>query len=240
MPMISPTVLLVAAAVLLLAGAGLLASQLRRGRPRDAASSVGAVLGGALVATAALLVWLASGAQATGPRPGESRVGADELGAALSGGVPALRPEERDAAAPDVGYARLDGRRATLADLRGRVVLVNLWATWCGPCVREMPDLARLADRYAGMGLTVVALSDETREIVGPFAEAHDVGAIVGLADLASLPPPFGRASDTRPVTVLIGRDGRIKAMVVGAQTYAAFEALVADELAPNVAMATR
>ena len=238
--MISPTVLLAAAAVLVLSGAGVLAAQLRRGRPRDAASVVGVVLGGALVGVAALLVWLASAAPTAGPRPGEARVGADGLGAALGGGLPALRPEERDAPAPDIGYARLDGRRATLSELRGRVVLVNLWATWCGPCVREMPDLARLADRYAGMGLTVVALSDEPRETVAPFADTHDVGAIVGLADLASLPPPFGRASDTRPVTVLIGRDGRIREMVVGAQSYAAFEALVADELAPNVAMATR
>lgn len=235
--MISPAVLLVAAAVLLLAGAALLVVQLRQGRPRDAAGAVGVVLGSALVGVAGLLVWLASSAPApgAGPRPGEPRVGPEGLGTAMTG-MPSLLPSERDAPAPDVRYTRLDGRTASLADLRGRVVLVNLWATWCGPCVREMPDLARLADRYAGMGLTVVALSDEPRETVAPFAEQHDVGAITGLADLGALPAPFGRASDTRPVTVLIGRDGRLKAMAVGAQSYAQFEALIADEIAPNVA----
>ncbi len=232
---ISPTLLLAAAAVLTLCGATFLAVLLRQGRPRDGAGIAGVALSGALLGTAALLVWLASAAPAPGPRPGEPRVGADGLGGAL-GGLPALREGEANAPAPEIAYTALDGTAKTLSALRGRVVLVNLWATWCGPCVREMPDLARLAARYDALGLTVVALSDEPADLVRPFAERTGTTALVGLADLGALPDPYARASSTRPVTFLIGRDGRLLKMVVGAQTFEAFEALAADALQPTLA----
>ena len=234
--MISPTLLLIAAGTLLIAGVVFLGLLLRHGRPRDGAGVAGVALSGALVGTAALLIWLATQApRPGGPRPGEPRVGPDDLGVAMSG-MPSLRADEANAPAPEIAYLKLDGTAARLSDLRGRVVLVNLWATWCGPCVREMPDLARLAATYEALGLTVVALSDEDETTVLPFVKRTATDSIVGLADLGGLPDPYARASSTRPVTFLIARDGTLKRLVVGGQTYEAFEALVADELQPNLA----
>lgn len=234
--MISPTVLLATAATLLIAAVVFVVLLFRNERPRDRAGVAGLALSVALVGTAAILVWLATQAPRTGgPRPGEPRVGPDDLGAAMAG-MPSLRADEAGATAPEIAYLKLDGTPARLSDLRGRVVLVNLWATWCGPCVREMPDLARLAATYDALGLTVVALSDEDETTVLPFVERTATESIVGLADLGGLPDPYARASSTRPVTFLIARDGTLKRLVVGGQTYEAFEALVADELQPNLA----
>ena len=109
------------------------------------------------------------------PRPEESR---------KSGGA---RPwdGEPGSRAPDYAAVSLDGKKVSLADLRGRAVLVNLWATWCGPCRREMPELSALWRRHAGEGLSVVGISvdeessaQKVRRFVGdqkiPYTILHD------------------------------------------------------------------
>ena len=65
--------------------------------------------------------------------------------------------------------ADLNGKKWTLKDLRGKVVLVNFWATWCPPCRKEMPDLETLYERFQGQGLVVLSISDETADKVKPF-----------------------------------------------------------------------
>jgi peroxiredoxin len=75
----------------------------------------------------------------------------------------------------DFTLTDLDGTLWTLKDLRGRVVLVNFWATWCPPCRKEMPDLQMLYTRFKDQGLVILAISDEDADKVKPFLAGRNV-----------------------------------------------------------------
>lgn len=76
----------------------------------------------------------------------------------------------------DFTLTDLDGKTWTLKSLRGKVVLVNFWATWCPPCRKEMPDLDAIYSRFRSKGLVILALSDEDATKVKPFLAEHPVG----------------------------------------------------------------
>ena len=67
----------------------------------------------------------------------------------------------------------LDGTPLSLDAFRGKPLLVNLWASWCGPCLSEMPSLERVRQRFADSGLVIVAISDEPLETIRPFVAKH-------------------------------------------------------------------
>lgn len=75
----------------------------------------------------------------------------------------------------DFTLSDLQGEAWTLKSLRGQVVLLNFWATWCPPCRKEMPDLQALYDRFHGQGLVILAVSDEEANKVGPFIAERKV-----------------------------------------------------------------
>jgi peroxiredoxin len=75
----------------------------------------------------------------------------------------------------DFTLADLEGKKWTLKELRGKVVLVNFWATWCPPCRKEMPDLGVLYNRFKDQGLVILAISDEDPNKVRPFVEDRRV-----------------------------------------------------------------
>jgi thiol-disulfide isomerase/thioredoxin len=106
-----------------------------------------------------------------------------------------------------------------LSELRGRVVVLNLWATWCGPCRHELPGIDRLARDYAARGLVVVTLSTETRERLVAFAKQY---ADVAPAATMNVYAAHAGWLDVpgRPLTVLIDRDGVVRDVFVGARTY--------------------
>src|SRR6266403_886929 len=92
------------------------------------------------------------------------------------GAPPALRqfiPTDPPRPAPEIAFADGAGKTVSLADFRGRVVLVNLWATWCEPCIREMPSLDRLQAALGGDDFAILLVSQDRGgdSVVGPFFE---------------------------------------------------------------------
>lgn len=113
----------------------------------------------------------------------------------------------RGEAAPAHPFTDLSGKAATLADFRGKPTLVNLWATWCTPCVRELPTLEALAVREGGR-LNVVALSqDMTPGKVAPFVAARGFRALKVRIDPGMAWVPAITA--TLPTTILYDAAGR-------------------------------
>lgn len=126
---------------------------------------------------------------------------------AWAAGVTAATPS---AGAPDFTLPSLDGPNLRLQEQRGQVVMINFWATWCGPCREEMPHLSRLYDKYRPSGFTVLAVNiDEephkaarlAKQLGLPFPVLLDADKKVSrLYDLSAMPS-----------TVLIDRDGRVR-----------------------------
>lgn len=100
------------------------------------------------------------------------------------------------------------GDAPTLESLRGRVVLLEFWGTWCGPCVRAMPGIQKLHERYTDRGLTVLAISYEKSDVMQPFltenAFTMPVGSDPNKKTIGAYP------IDGWPTTIVIGKDGKI------------------------------
>jgi thiol-disulfide isomerase/thioredoxin len=93
------------------------------------------------------------------------------------GEVAAVRPADEARRLPDLAFHDAAGQPKTLADWRGRTVLLNLWATWCVPCRKEMPALDALQDKLGGPGFEVVAVNIDTRNLDKPKSWLGEVGA---------------------------------------------------------------
>jgi peroxiredoxin len=135
-------------------------------------------------------------------------------------------PVAAGALAPAYAAPSLRGDTVSLAALRGRVVLLNVWATWCAPCLREMPAMHRLQAALRDDGLEVVAVSvdavapgpdrlERARARVGAYVDELGVDFTVLLDPAGEVQRLFGVTG--LPTTFLIDRDGRIAAKVLGA-----------------------
>lgn len=118
---------------------------------------------------------------------------------------------------PDIPFADEQGRTLSLKDFRGKTLLLNIWATWCGPCRREMPTLDRLQARLGGERFQVVALSIDRG---GPSA-IQKFYAETGVRDLALYVDTTGRAGSSLglvglPGTLLIDPEGREVGRLIG------------------------
>ena len=126
--------------------------------------------------------------------------------------------------APDALFRRvIDGEEQRLSDFRGKVVVVNLWATWCQPCREELPTLNRLQDLYRGRGLVVLTLSDEERDRIAAFVEARAPSVVNGYMESLG----WLDIRDFRPFSLIVDRDGILRDFVFGAQDYSVFERTV-------------
>lgn len=112
--------------------------------------------------------------------------------------------------APDFTLKSLDGRNLRLAEQRGNVVLVNFWASWCGPCKVEMPHLNKLYDKYRSAGFTMLGVNvdEDPRTASGAAAKLAVRFPVLFDAD-----KQVSRLYDLQsmPATVLIDRDGRVR-----------------------------
>jgi thiol-disulfide isomerase/thioredoxin len=119
--------------------------------------------------------------------------------------------------APQTPFLAGDGTEITLGDFEGRVLLVNFWATWCAPCIRELPSLDRLQLRLGGEGLLVLAISQDRggAKVAAPFLKKLDIYRLGLFLDPKM---KLGRAFGVRalPWTILIGRDGKMVGQLPG------------------------
>jgi thiol-disulfide isomerase/thioredoxin len=122
------------------------------------------------------------------------------------------------APAPVTSFQNATGAQTRIADFKGKVTVVNLWATWCGPCVIEMPTLAKLAADYQGKPVEVVAISvdrpddaDKARAFIAkhaPLAFYHD--------PKMALPFAFKPTASGMPTTIIYGADGVERGRLAG------------------------
>jgi thiol-disulfide isomerase/thioredoxin len=130
----------------------------------------------------------------------------------------------------------MKGNRVRLSDLRGKVVLVNFWATWCGPCRAEMPLFVEAEKEYAPLGVAFVAVSLDDRQtrpkildFVGEFKITFPVWTGASTMDLEDL-----KLGSALPATAFLDRHGRIVARVLGqiskSELYDRLNSLINDE----------
>jgi peroxiredoxin len=163
--------------------------------------------------TRARLLELSAGVILLGGAIGAAAYWGRAAPAGRAAAFPVSRPAE-PIAAPDLELPDLAGKPVRLRDLRGRVVLLNFWATWCAPCREEMPALQTLA-RERPRGLTVVGVNfKESAREVEPFVREHGL-------EFPMLLDAEGRVSEryqvfALPVTFLVDRRGMLVATVLG------------------------
>lgn len=138
-----------------------------------------------------------------------------------SGGPDSLDPAGKSA--PDFTLESLDGKNVSLSSYRGQAVLLNFWATWCGPCKIEMPWFVELQKEYGPQGLQIVgvAMDDASREEIAKFAKDMGVNytILIGKEAVGQL---YGGV-DVLPTTYFIDRDGKIISREFGLQSRSLF-----------------
>lgn len=111
-----------------------------------------------------------------------------------------------------------EGRSQSLAQWRGRVLVVNYWATWCPPCIDEMPMLSALQQRYAARGVQFVGIAIDDADKVRAFARRTPMAypLLLGGADSARITAGLGNAAMAMPFSLVLDRDGQLRTAVLG------------------------
>ena len=121
----------------------------------------------------------------------------------------------------DFDVPTLDGRTIKLSEYRGKVVVVDFWATWCPPCREEVPQLVRLAEQNRARGIEVIGLhiDDQGRSpqsAIKRFINQYDINYTVGMASNEMFTAYLGTVEDTIPQTLVFDRNGNAVAHFVG------------------------
>jgi len=134
--------------------------------------------------------------------------------------------------APPVVFTSFTGQQVSMQQLRGKVVLVNFWATTCPGCIAEMPRLVQTYQRYHGKGfeLVAVAMPYDPPSNVASYAAKNALPFTVALDPQGSITAAFGEVSLT-PTTFLIDRQGRVVRQVVGELDFAVLQQFLDQEL---------
>jgi thiol-disulfide isomerase/thioredoxin len=155
------------------------------------------------------LIGLAGCSRPASPVQAKAQVAAGEIGSRL----------------PEFSATDLNGRQISSADLRGKVVLIDIWATWCGPCKKEMPSYQRLADEYGARGFAVVGLkANMMADTEDPLSFAKRMGVhyplVIATDDLLQ---KLG-GLEGLPTTLLYDRQGILRKKVIGFEYTEVFE----------------
>ncbi len=148
-------------------------------------------------------------------------------------------PKEKRSAARKLALRDLEGKKGQLADLKGKVVVLNFWATWCGPCRVEMPGFAKVHAEYRGRGVEVVGAANEERESrarVADYARSLGIQFPIWLEASVEHMEAFGVGPEL-PATVIIDPQGRLAARIRGVTDETQLRSLIDRvllESAPN------
>ncbi len=222
------TVAFLIALLLIIAGCVLIYMTLRgneRFRPTDAFQWAAVIMSSVLVLTASFLLVLL--ANYTMPaQPG-----------AVENAFPTVDAANFDKPAPDFQFRTLEGDAvSSLSEYKGQVVVLNFWATWCGPCLMELPDLNRLQQTYADQGLVVLTVSDEDPGRLQEFAASRPFETVAGyVTEPGELPEVYRMMLQLRPMTFFVDRDGILRDVAVGAGDFEGFSATLQPLLAGSV-----
>ena len=130
--------------------------------------------------------------------------------------VTTTRPIQPGLEAPNFTFPDLNGQRVTLFDHRGKVVLVNIWATWCPPCRQEMPSMQRLYEEFRGKNLEILAVSIDSngREAVDHFMRKIDLTFPVLLDPNETIKPLYGITGV--PESFIVDKEGILVKKIIG------------------------
>lgn len=132
----------------------------------------------------------------------------------LAGSASAL---DKGQAAPEIGLTDLSGNAVKLADLRGKVVLVDFWASWCAPCRESLPILEKLSKSYADKGLVVVGVNiDKSPELAREFLAKQKLSLTFPVVNDKKHEIAGRYAPPTMPSSYVIGRDGKVVSVHAG------------------------
>jgi len=125
---------------------------------------------------------------------------------------------------PNFKLKNIQGKVVSSQQFKGKVLLINFWATWCGPCKREIPDLVKLKENYSKNGFEIVsiAVSSGNLKDIGKFAKRMKINYPVLMGD-QKVGRAFGGVS-LLPTSFIIDRKGQIQQVLVGAKPYKVFE----------------
>lgn len=131
-------------------------------------------------------------------------------------------------ALPDV-----DGRTRSLSEWKGRLVLVNFWATWCPPCREEIPLFVEAQRRHGAAGLQVVGIAFDAAAEVATYAHGKNINypLLIGGEQFLKIMGQYGNRSGSLPYSVLLDRDGKVVAQKLGAYKHGDLEELLRKHL---------
>lgn len=192
---------------------------------------------------ASLCVLVACGQRQQAPEQAAAEPGAaarapeDQAPSATESAADAVTPASPDATAgptmPTLKLPLVDGTPYDLAAHRGKWVVVNFWATWCGPCLKEMPELSALDAMRDHIEVIGLAYEEIDAEAMQAFLKEHPVVYPIAIVDTFDPPKDFDTPRGL-PMTYLIGPDGKVVDKVLGPVTAKSIEAAIAKAGGPK------
>jgi len=174
------------------------------------------LIGSAILLIAAIASALYNKNEETAPTATITRT-QPELGAQPN--MPNSQPVALSPAVMEASFKTIDGGSKKLSDYSGKVLIVDLWATWCGPCRQEIPHLIQMANEYKSKGVEVIGLTNEdpaiATEQVKAFSKQFNINYPIGWADM-NMQVGLMNGRNGIPQTLIIGRDGKVKKHFVG------------------------
>jgi thiol-disulfide isomerase/thioredoxin len=196
----------------------------------DAMTRLKRLTAAAILGTAVYTAGTLPGNAQQAPSCAAAKSVADRIRPLVKGEIAGVLVSDKQQALPNLAFRSPDGKPMTLSDLRGRMVLLNLWATWCAPCRKEMPALDKLQAELGGADFEVVAVNIDQRNLERPrtFLQEVNVTRLAQYADPSARIFQQLRAVDRAvgmPTTLLIDKEGCELAYLAGPAEWASDEA---------------